>query len=147
MFKCAVNLMPSCAAFSADEQIGGSVGQRVKHSIIRGADHAAQVGLRGLSRIKLRAVVIKSRAFMSQTASFPYDTINMRQNPALRILSFRTRRKTGRFSFRLRNGNEWPRRPEEQRNIRISMGIRKLQRFQKLGLVAGAGFEPATFRL
>ena len=54
VFKCAVNLMPSRAAFSADEQVGGSVGQRVEHSIIRGADRAAQVGLRGLSRIKLR---------------------------------------------------------------------------------------------
>lgn len=72
VFKCAVNLMPSRGEFSTDEQVGGSVGQRVEHSIIGGADRAAQVGLRGCcgsSSVKLRAVVIKSRAFKSQVTS------------------------------------------------------------------------------
>ena len=72
VFKCAVNLMPSRGEFCTDEQVGGSVGQRVEHSIIGGADRAAQVGLRGCcgsSSVKLRAVVIKSRAFKSQVTS------------------------------------------------------------------------------
>ena len=56
VFKCAIYLMPSRGAFSADKQIGGSVGQRVEHSIIRSADRAVQVGLSGRSRLKIRQV-------------------------------------------------------------------------------------------
>ena len=67
------------------------------------------MGCRGSSSVKLRAVAIKSRALMSQAASFPYDTINMRRNPALRILSFSTRRKQPPAA-------EWIRTAETTRN-------------------------------
>jgi len=45
--------MPSSGTFCANEQVGGSIGQQVKHRVIRGADRAAQVGLGGPPPIKL----------------------------------------------------------------------------------------------
>ena len=105
VFKCAVNLMPSRAAFSADEQVGGSVGERVEHSIIRGADRAAQVGLCGLSRIKLRqAAGSRYQVARVQVSSHLYIgwQNHIHWKPILRILSFRMRRKADKFSPRPR---------------------------------------------
>ena len=105
MFKCAVNLMPSRGEFSTDEQVGCSVGQRVENSIIRGADRAAQVGLRGLSRIKLRqAAGSRYQVARVQVSSHLYIgwQNHIHWKPVLRILPFRMRRKAYKLSLRPR---------------------------------------------
>ena len=71
------------------------MGQQVEHSIIRGFDRAAPVGLRELSRIKLRqAAGSRYQVVRVKVSSRLYIgwQIHIHWKPALRKLSFRMRR-------------------------------------------------------
>ena len=52
--------MPGLAAASADEQVGRRAGQAVEHRVVRGADGASQVRLRGPPRTALRQAAGRS---------------------------------------------------------------------------------------
>ena len=72
MLQGAVCLMPCLAAASADEQVGRRAGQAVEQGVVRGADGAAQVRLRGPPRIALRQAASRGhRVARGQGASRP----------------------------------------------------------------------------
>ena len=54
VLRGAVHLMPGLAAVSADEQVGRRAGQAVEQGVVRGADGAAEIRLRGPPRAALR---------------------------------------------------------------------------------------------